>query len=232
VHIRIGNQTAFSAPRIELPFEFALEHGFDAFEWFPDKNASGLGWTEDDLTKEQRAVIRNTALRCDITLSVHAPWWANPLEPESIERLFKSVVFAEDIGASLFNIHLYHDRGIGAYVRTITPLLDWLAPLKIKLSIENTPLTGPGDFADLFSALDKVGLASAERVGMCLDVGHANLYQTTRNDYLKFIDLIVPHIPIIHVHMHENYGDHDSHLTVFAGSAGTDPAGIEGLLER
>jgi sugar phosphate isomerase/epimerase len=67
---------------------------------------------------------------------------------------------------------------------------------------------------------------------MCLDLGHANLYDATRNDYLKFIDLLKPYVPIIHIHMHENYGDSDSHLPFFIGPAGKDTSGLQGFVER
>ena len=232
MRIRIGNQTAFSAPGVELPFEFAVEHGFDAFEWFPVRNESGVGWTEDDLSKEKRVLIKGTALAHDIILSVHAPWWANPLNKDNLGVLYRSVEFARDIGASLFNIHLYPDQGLASYVQAIAPMLDRLTALHIRLSIENTPVTGPADFNELFSELDKIDRADAEHIGMCLDLGHANLCQATRNNYLKFMDLIDIHIPLIHIHLHENYGDHDDHLTIFTGPAGREPSGIQGFVER
>ena len=231
-HIRIGNQTSSSAPELELPFDFAVAQGFDAFEWFPDRNEAGMGWSETDLTEEQRSIIRSTALSHDISLSVHAPWWANPLNPEALDILLKNIDLAQDIGASLFNIHLYRDQGAASFLRALAPVIERLASVDIKLSIENTPLTEPGDFDDLFRELKMEGLAGAEHVGMCLDVGHANLCRATRNNYLKFIDLLGPDIPIIHVHLHENYGDHDSHLTIFSGPAGKDPSGVHGFLER
>jgi sugar phosphate isomerase/epimerase len=230
--IRIGSQTAFSAPSVVLPFDFALAYGFDAFEWFPGRNESGVGWTEADLTKEQRTIIRDTALAHDIRLSVHAPWWANPLNPQALDVLFESVELAEDIGASLFNIHLYQDQGTASYAQAIIPLIDRLVSARIRLAIENTPLTSPGDFNELFRILDKTGLAGAGHVGMCFDLGHANLYQATHNDYLKFLDLIDSHVPIVHLHLHENYGDQDNHLTLFTGPAGKDASGIRAFLER
>ena len=232
MRIRIGNQTAISADRAELPFDFAVAHGFDAFEWFPDRNESGAGWTEDDLDREQRASFRETARAHDIRLSVHAPWWANPLNPEGASVLEKSLDFAQDIGASLFNLHLYHEQEVASFVRAIVPLIERLASARIRLSFENTPLTGPDECNALFAALTRSGLAEPESVGMCFDLGHANLCQATRNDYLRFMDRLDPAIPIIHVHLHENYGDRDSHLTLFTGPAGRDSSGIEGLLQR
>src|SRR5208337_5165538 len=86
VLVRIGNQTAITAPSVMRPFEYAVSNGFDAFEWFPDKNASGAGWEESDITKETRVFIRDTSVAYNISLSVHAPWRLNPLEPEALER--------------------------------------------------------------------------------------------------------------------------------------------------
>jgi len=230
--IRIGNQTAFSALTPTQPFEYAVGNGFDAFEWFPDKKESGAGWEESDLDAETRRHIRNTALEHDIRLSVHAPWQVNPLQPEAWERLFEALEFARDIGASLLNIHLYADGGMASYVESIVPLMKRLPQVGIKLSIENTPFTAPDDFNELFRKLRNLGSTDAAYVGMCLDIGHANLCEATRNDYIKFIDLLDPKVPIIHIHMHENYGDCDSHLPLFTGPAGKDALGIEGLTER
>ena len=55
--IRIGNQTSFSASTPILPFEYAIENGFDAFEWFPDKKEWGAGWDEKDINAETRRYI-------------------------------------------------------------------------------------------------------------------------------------------------------------------------------
>jgi sugar phosphate isomerase/epimerase len=229
--VRIGNQSAFSAATPTQPFEYAVESGFDAFEWFPDKNEWGVGWEERDLGTEVRLKIKRTSVRHDIRLSVHAPWWLNPVSRHSQGRLFESIEFARDIGASLFNIHLYPDEGIDVYEKAITPLIRHVAKLSIALSIENTPLTGPGAFNALFARLGGLKRSRAT-IGMCLDLGHANLCESTRNDYLRFIDQLDPHLPIIHVHAHENYGDTDSHLALFTGPSGKNTVGIKGFVER
>ncbi len=67
---------------------------------------------------------------------------------------------------------------------------------------------------------------------MCLDVGHANLHPSTRNDYIGYLDRLRPEVPILHVHLHENDGTSDSHQVIFNGPAGRDPAGVQTLLER
>lgn len=232
MHIRIGNQTAISAGSPERPFAFALDQGFDAFEWFPDRNDAGAGWTEDDLGPEQRAVIREQARVHDLRLSVHAPWWANPLKSRASTILAKSLALAEDLGADLLNLHLYCEQSAAAFVRALEPLLDRLAATPIRLAVENTPLTGPQECNALFEALARSGRADPDRVGLCFDLGHANLCRATHNDYLKFLDLLHPDLPIIHLHLHENWGDRDSHLPLFTGPAGRDPSGVAGLLQR
>jgi sugar phosphate isomerase/epimerase len=230
--IRIGNQSAFSAAGITEPFEYAVANGFDAFEWFPDKKESGAGWEARDIDAETRHYIKDTARKHDIRLSVHGPWHLNPLEPHGREELLEALAFAKDVGALLLNIHLHASQGPDAYVQAIIPFIRPLAEAGIRLSVENTPLTGPGDVNAFFARLRDLAPYAMSHVGMCLDVGHANLCEATRNDYLRFIDLLDPEIPIIHVHLHENYGDGDSHHTVFTGPAREDISGLEGFIKR
>jgi phosphoglucan,water dikinase len=238
VAVRIGNQTAISAASIMEPFELALAQGLKAFEWFPDRQVDEQGvrhgWDEDDIDAEQRQAIRRRALEADVSLSVHAPWQANPLTPEGRPLLEHSVDFARDIGAGLVNLHLYMDRGSRAYVEALAPIVAYAdagSGPRVRISIENTPLTGPEDFNRVFSRLADLGLGG-DRVGMCLDMGHANLYAGTRNDYIRYLDSLAPELPIIHLHMHENRGDRDSHLTLFTGPSRDDDRGIRALIER
>ena len=72
----------------------------------------------------------------------------------------------------------------------------------------------------------------ADIIGMCLDSGHANLFEGTHNNYLEFIDQLGKHVPIIHWHVHENWGDRDSHLPLFTGPSSADDSGLWGLIQR
>ncbi len=233
--IRIGNQSAFSAATPLEPLEFALEQGFDVFEWFADKkvNEDGTahGWDESDMDADQRVSIRRLGKEKDIHFTVHAPWQANPLRPEAKEILRRSVDFAHDIEADLVNLHLYMDHGPAAYANALASTLEYASQLGVRISIENTPLTSPTDFADTFAYFDRAMLAKGW-VGMCLDIGHANLYDGTRNDYIRYLDELSPEVPIIHLHAHENWGDQDAHLTLFTGPARDNDAGVRTLVER
>jgi phosphoglucan,water dikinase len=227
--IHIGNQTSCWAPSPAEPFDYAIANKFDAFEWFPDKKP-GVGWDESDLDRAQRQNIRDTAKDKKIRLSVHARWQANPLHPEAADLFQKDVELARDLGAVLLNIHLYHEAGIERYISAITPLVWRTAEMGLQLSIENTPEHTPEQFNELFGRMRQA--SSVEHVGMCLDLGHANLSGATRNNYLGFVDRLDLNVPIVHLHLHENWGDADTHLTLFTGPAGRDDSGIRAFLRR
>ena len=53
-----------------------------------------------------------------------------------------------------------------------------------------------------------------------------------QQDGVSPADELAPEVPIIHLHVHENYGDADSHLTLFTGPARIDDAGVRAFLER
>lgn len=228
--IYIGNQTAFSANTPTEPFEYAVANGFDAFEWFPDKKNGGAGWDENDLDLKMRAQIRETAAARGMRLSVHARWQANPLQDS--EALLTDIELARDLGASLVNIHLFSEAGIAAFTHAILPLADRIGDAGLQLAIENTVINSPREFNEFFAQLFARDTIPLRHVGMCFDLGHANLYAGTRNDYLAYLGQLSADVPIIHLHLHENWGDCDSHLPLFAGPAGSDPRGVEEFARR
>jgi sugar phosphate isomerase/epimerase len=230
--ICIGNQTAFAAATILEPFHYALANGFDAFEWFPDKRHGGQGWDGTDLDAALRAEIRRAAQAKGVRLSVHAHWSANPLSPDASAVLSRDLEFAEALGAALVNVHLYTEMGIPSYARAVLPLLQQAADMGLQLSIENTPETTPQHFNELFAELQTMDVPGSPRAGMCFDLGHANLCPATHNDYLSYLEQLAPHVPIIHLHAHENWGDADTHLPLFTGPAAADGRGIDEFVKR
>lgn len=229
--ICIGNQTSFAAATPMEPFEYAVANGFDAFEWFPDKHG-GAGWDEADLTAALRAGIRDSARDAGIRSSVHARLAASPLHPDAYAWFWKDLELATDLGAVLLNIHLCHLQGLAAYAEGIRPLLRRTAEAGLALAIENMPEHSPEMFNELFARLRGLGGDPTAHVGMCLDLGHANLCAATQNRYLEFVDRLDPQVPIIHLHLHENWGDADSHVPLFTGPSSNDDSGIRGLIAR
>jgi sugar phosphate isomerase/epimerase len=234
--IRIGNQTAISCTNFREPFEFALQHGFDAFEWFADKkrndDGSTSGWDEDDVDAAARERIRAEGAAHDVRFTLHAPWQANPLNAAGIPLLIRSIDFARSIDADLVNLHLYVEEGPRAYALALQPVLRHAAEVGLRISIENTPDTTPDDFNETFACLRQLSAVPRETVGMCLDIGHANLCAATPNDFVRYLDALAPEVPIVHAHLHENYGDADSHLTLFTGPSRKDDSGVRAFLDR
>lgn len=232
-NIRIGNQTAFSARTVLEPFEFALMNGFRTFEFFPDRGNLGVGgWAEEDLDAPTRQNIRQLADDHDVALTVHAPLAFNPVINPEDGRLYSTVALARDIGATLVNLHLDIGQGAARFVEALGPTLRATAEAKLKLSIENTVWTGPEDFNALFTALVERSDLPTAHVGMCFDLGHANLYGTTQNNYWRYLDALSPAVRVNHLHLHENAGDRDSHLPLFTGPSRNNATGIAGMLNR
>jgi sugar phosphate isomerase/epimerase len=228
--IRIGNQTSKVASPFILPFEYAMDNGFNAFEWFPDKDASGKGWEEQDLNMATRRWVRDCGIKRDIRFSVHAPLREDPLGSDPVAGFMASLNLFGDIGASLFNIHFPPEQADRTFFEAIRPLILYIKSKNGQLAIENVPSTSPEDINMFFGYL-KNAKVSAQDVGLCLDLGHANLHNATRNDYLRYLHEIHRRVPVIHIHAHENYGDKDAHLPLFSGPAGTDDTGIHGFAE-
>ena len=228
--VRIGNQTAFSAAEPLEPFRFARDHGFDAFEWFSDrKNEHGFSF--DLLDEDERERLREVGRRRNIRYSVHVPWQAGVFDPAGRALVEESIAFAEAVGAEVVVLHLKLERGMAAFVDGLEPLARLARQANVRLAVENTVATGPADFNLLFTMLSRLA-DCRDVVGMCFDTGHANLCPETRNDYVGFLDRLSARVPLIHVHMHENWGDADSHLTIFTGPAGQDEGGVRAVLRR
>jgi sugar phosphate isomerase/epimerase len=226
--IRIGNQTSAHVVA-RLPYDFARHHGFDAFEWFSDRGQAG--WCETDTSSAERAELSKVAESGGVWFSIHAPHMADPTTPDGAAAIRRSIQFGGEIGARVVNFHLFPQHNARPYAESLIPLVKEATLAGLQLSLENTPATSPDHINAVFGVLS--GIAGTEgRIGLCLDSGHANLHAGTRNDYVRFVDLLGEHVPIIHWHAHENWGDRDSHLPLFTGPSAKDDCGLRGLIQR
>ncbi len=230
--LRIGNQSAFTAWPLTAPFDFACAHGFDAFEWFPDKKSDGTGWAAAEFPAPEREFAFRTGRSRQMAISLHASTASTPLNAAGRDLLQQDIALARDVGAMILIMHVDLAAGVDSLVTQIAPVVAQLREVNISLALENTVLTTPQQINELFARMQEGGILQEGRVGMCFDVGHANLCSTTLDNYIAYLDQLDPRIPILHLHLHENWGDTDSHLLVFTGPAGKDPAGIRGLLKR
>ena len=82
------------------------------------------------------------------------------------------------------------------------------APENVRFAIENTPV----DSGRMDIILDIVARYPPERVGVCLDLGHANIQENP----LAAVRAAGPRL--IHVHASDNHAAHDDHLVPGRGS--------------
>ena len=227
--IRIGNQTSAAAPDPFEPFSYALRHGFDAFEWFADRKRDG-GFDFPLLSQDKREALARCARERDIHFSVHASTYANPFEAHAAP-LHAAIDFAGACDAGVVVFHLEPGMDNPALLEALQSVISHADGAGVRLAVENMPGVPPEQFNDLFARLTERN-QSPDRVGMCFDMGHANLYAGTVNDYVGYFDQLNAVVPIVHVHAHENYGDRDSHLPIGQGPSARHRQGLHALLKR
>lgn len=93
------------------------------------------------------------------------------------------------------------------FLSSMNELVDRV-PAGTRLAVENTPLASGG--TDVI--LDIVARYPADRVGICLDLGHAHI----RGDVVSAIRASAPRL--IHVHASDNNAERDDHLVPGRGS--------------
>ena len=227
--IRIGNQTSGSRPGPIAVRVRARRHGFDAFEWFSDRGRAG--WCEADTTDAEKRELRQVAETGAVQFSIHAPHAADPTTRDGADAIRRSIRFGGEILARVVNLHFFPEHDAQVYAESLKPLLVDAARAELMLSLENTPPTPPDHANAVFGVLSEM-VEATSRVGMCLDSGHANLHADTHNDYVRYVDLLGVHVPIVHWHAHENWGDRDSHLPLFTGPSAANDAGVRALVRR
>jgi len=95
----------------------------------------------------------------------------------------------------------------GAFLSSLNELLD-AVPAGVRFAVENTPV----DSGETSIVRDIVDRYSADRVGVCLDLGHAHIQENT----LSAVRTAGPRL--IHVHASDNRGEKDEHLVPGKGA--------------
>ena len=229
--IKIGNQTACSTKNILDPFDTAVELSFMAFEWFPDKKQD-YGWDEFDLDDTTIEKAKTISKKNVIEFSIHMNNKTNVFKKDFVHYIETDIRLAQKLGSNKLITHFQVENGIEKYFKHLIPLLEKTYELNIQLLIENTIKTGFDDFNRLFDHLSNVSHnIPITHIGMCFDVGHANIWHQTRNNYNKYLDSLDSHIPIKHIHMHKNDGLTDSHDLIFKDS-GNFENNLDGFFQK
>jgi sugar phosphate isomerase/epimerase len=94
-----------------------------------------------------------------------------------------------------------------AFLSSMNELLDTV-PAGVRFAVENTPV----DSGQVSVILDIVDRYPAERVGICLDLGHAHI----EGNAISAVSAAGPRL--IHVHASDNHGAKDEHLVPGKGT--------------
>jgi sugar phosphate isomerase/epimerase len=148
----------------------------------------------------------------------------NLIDPEKTHRITamdevkRALESAEQIPISACVIHLGHKgdawntRALENSLTAIEHLKAFAHPLGVRLLIENlqNDITTPEHILEILRA------GHFDRVGVCLDIGHAHLAQPEKNIGVdEAFELLKPRIA--QLHLHDNNGTKDDHL--WPGSA-------------
>ena len=181
--------------------------------------------------EKEAARVHDLLRRNGVSLaSLHAPlypdvrtyrkdrWYS--LSSREDEHRKRSVDATADAGAWLgrngggtvvlhtnFPAESWYPHRWGAFLSSLNELLERV-PENVRFAVENTPLAS----GEIDVILDIVHRYPPERVGVCLDLGHANIRENTMNALRAAADRL------IHVHAHDNYGAQDDHLVPGKGS--------------
>ena len=105
----------------------------------------------------------------------------------------------------------WYPRRWGAFLGSMNEILGQV-PENTRLAVENTPL--PSGSTDVI--MDIVARYPRDRVGVCLDLGHAHIQE----DVLSAIRAVSDRL--IHVHASDNHAERDDHLVPGRGSVPWD----------
>jgi sugar phosphate isomerase/epimerase len=205
-------------------------HGFEAVEIYATR-------THFDY-HDERAVIgveghlKDTGLRPH---AVHAPttesyrdgvWGPSysiahgdeSARKQAVEETAAAVRAAYRLGAPLVVLHpgtptaqqpSAKDNRTDAFVRSVEELHAVAEPLGVRLALEVIP-NRLGDAQSLVDLLE--GALDLERLGLCLDTGHANIL----GDVSEAVEIAGGYV--IATHLHDNDGRADSHQVPFTGA--------------
>jgi sugar phosphate isomerase/epimerase len=208
------------AQSIEL---FAARHHFDYTDRAAVRDiASWFRTTGVGATLHQPLYLSD---RSDAQWSRHVAPNLNLIDPEKSHRIAamdevkRALESAEQVPIDACVLHLgykgeaWNTRALENSLTAIEHLKAFAHPLGVRLLIENlqNDITSPEHILEIL----RVG--HFDRVGVCLDIGHAHLADPQNNKGVdEAFELLKPRIA--ELHLHDNHGQKDEHLWPGSGT--------------
>lgn len=204
--LRLGLQSCrFNGLFVEDELRHTERQGLEAFEIFFDQFAP------EDIDEKARTRFRGMAESMGVELSVLAP--VTPLTgPEARDRCQALMTFSHEVGAGLLVVpalSIIHDPG------AIASCALRARSQGLRLAISNGP--DPQGLVDPDTLLRL--LAQVPGAQAALDIGAAHLHNNGLRYCRDLLDgLQKTGLRLVHLQLHDNNGDEDSHLSMGEGN--------------
>jgi len=192
------------------------------------KNVEIVDEGPHSLNEERIREIRKISRERDLEISVHSPFMniniaslSDQIRQTSLKRLKRSILLSGELDSPLWVFHsglenhssrFYSDLSWKMNLKSVRELLAFAEKRDVRITIEN----GLATFSFLLSSVEDFDRfyndLGEEKLGLTLDVGHANI----NGQIFKFIDRYAE--KIVHTHLHDNHGISDEHLGIGKGN--------------
>ncbi|MEQ8188141.1 MAG: sugar phosphate isomerase/epimerase family protein [Candidatus Eremiobacterota bacterium] len=184
---------------LEEEIIFSINHDFKVFEILFD------GFWPWDIKRNLREKIKKFSRENNIILQVHAPIErAEPCE----EILRETLIFTIETGSNLLTVHP-RKQDINIYKNIFSMAKEHGIFIGLENYKESETFHSPSDIINILSHF-----SDYSNTGLTFDTGHANIYGNPVN-YLKSLP---EQIKILNVHLHDNLGEKDNHMTMGEGN--------------
>ncbi|MBQ9544104.1 MAG: sugar phosphate isomerase/epimerase [Clostridia bacterium] len=226
-------------------------HGFEAMDFseftnYPVEKIFTLGAKDFEKTLREYARI---AVENGIEITqTHAPWIyprANQTAEELeilMQKLFQSIEGTAMLGCGSIVVHPFlpftshdldhEDETVEMNIRLLKKLCDKARETNVDLCLENMPMSR-FSVATVRRIVSMVDVVCDERLKVCLDTGHCNVFEVRQSTAIKQIGK--DRLKVLHVH--DNHAVKDEHLFPYEGNidwadfaAGLKEIGFEGAL--
>jgi sugar phosphate isomerase/epimerase len=179
------------------------------------------------LAKDRIETLREIRDTQSLSFTLHSPFANINIAAPAVDmrrfilrRVEKSMIFARQLECALMIFHPGLRTGISSFypgvdwrtnIASVRTLLALSTKYGVDLAIENVPkpygflVRGVEQFTRFLEELN-------EEIGVAFDVGHSNI----NGDTHEFLSILGR--KVVHVHAHDNDGEHDLHLGVGRGT--------------
>jgi len=200
------------------PFDQILEEIVKAFKLW-----EVVAEIEHDISKNESKIHRAID-SFDMKFQVHAPIAdvnlgasAEAVREASLNQMFSILDVCHRVGIGTVTVHpgmaIAYGENIKPKVREATrkslqAIDKKMAELDVKVALENMP---PMDWSIGLDLAELLSMIEGTEIGICFDIGHANVAKTLDS-------FLSAEYPLINVHIHNNNGEFDEHLVIDVGN--------------